>query len=151
MRTVSTFTARVAFLFIAAGLLFVLATPLSAQHVRLQTVSADIATVYTADAEEAASALPLRNAMPALRSGQLELRYPIRAQQFRVSGRVITEFIVNEKGRVIDITFLKKVGYDCEREVRRALRNARFQPALDAGGQPEPARYITAFEFRLDR
>ena len=99
---------------------------------------------------ETEAALPLNYGLPAVAKRMPAMVYPVRAMQFQIEGRVIVEFVVNQKGRVIRSTILKKVGYGCDQEVVRVLRLTRFEPALDATGKPQSARYLAAFDFSLD-
>lgn len=98
----------------------------------------------------AETTLPLLAGKPALRKRMPEITYPIKAQKFQAEGQVLVEYVVNEKGRVVRSSILKSPGYGCDQEVLRVLRQARFQPALDAAGQPQKARYLAAFDFKLD-
>lgn len=88
--------------------------------------------------------------MPELRKPLPEIVYPVKAEQFQVEGRVIVAYEVNEKGRTVRPEVVKGVGYGCDEEVLRVLRQARFKPILDDAGQPQQTRYVAAFDFKLD-
>ena len=130
----------------------------TAQTIYVQNDSADVlASVTNAISYDAASPAtimlasgPARVGLPPLRKPLPEPVYPVAAEQFGVQGRVVAEFVVNRKGRARDIRILHSPGRGCGDEVLRVLRAARFQPALDAEGQPSTQRYVTAFVFRLD-
>lgn len=77
------------------------------------------------------------------------IKYPVKAKQFKIQGRVLVEYTVNAKGRVEDIQILRGPGGGCKAEVRRILRAARFVPAVDADGNPVATRYLSGFDFRL--
>ncbi|HMB89216.1 MAG TPA: energy transducer TonB [Rhodothermales bacterium] len=125
--------------------------PVQAQSVQYADASEHIAatpeaTIATGDK----ATLPLHYGMPALKKRLLSISYPILAERFQVEGRVLVEYIVNEKGRVIQSQIHKSIGYGCDQAVLKALRHARFHPATDAAGQPQQARYLAAFDFRLE-
>ena len=68
------------------------------------------------------------------------LRYPSRAQQLKVQGKVITQFIVNKDGSVSDIEIVTSVSPDLDRE---ALRVLRMMPKWKAGQQhQQPCRTV---------
>ena len=60
------------------------------------------------------------------------LRYPPAAQQHKVQGKVVAQFIVNKDGTVSDIEILKPVDPSLDRE---ALRVLRMMPKWKAGMQ----------------
>lgn len=108
-----------------------------------------IVSVATPDITPEDSALTVRYGMPELRDQLPELVYPVQAKQYLIEGRVLVDFVVGEQGRVVRSEILKSLGYGCDEEVLRVLRRARFSPVLDAVGQPQRTRYITAFDFKL--
>ena len=60
------------------------------------------------------------------------LRYPASAQQRKVQGKVVAQFIVNKDGSISDIEILKSVEASLDRE---ALRVLRMMPRWKAGQQ----------------
>ena len=50
------------------------------------------------------------------------LKYPSVAQQRKVQGRVVAQFIVNQDGSVSDIQVVEKLSAECDREALRVLR-----------------------------
>lgn len=48
---------------------------------------------------------------------------PPRAVQANIQGRVIVNFIVNEKGELSDFTIVKSLGYGCDEEAIRIIKN----------------------------
>lgn len=133
---------RYTLLYVALALiLFLVTTPATAQSVAV--AQADVVADTDADGPVVHLGFPaLRKPMPAL-------VYPVRAEQFQIEGRVLVEYTVNKKGRAKDVRILKGPGGGCEEEVKRVLRAARFQPILDADGQPVATRYRSAFDFSL--
>ena len=62
------------------------------------------------------------------------LRYPIAAQERKLQGKVIAEFIVNKDGSVTDVNIVKSLNPYCDRE---ALRVLRMMPRWTAGIQDD--------------
>ena len=50
------------------------------------------------------------------------LKYPASAQQRKVQGRVVAQFIVNKDGSISDLVLVEKVSQDLDREALRVLR-----------------------------
>ena len=87
---------------------------------------------------------------PTLRKPMPELVYPVKAKQFQIEGRVLVDYTVNKRGRAQDVSIIKGPGFGCKEEVKRLLRAARFEPVLDAEGQPVATRFRSAFDFHLN-
>ena len=79
---------------------------------------------------------------------QARLRYPPRALNANVEGRVIVQMLVDEKGNMSNATIVKGLGYGCDEEVLRVIRGARFKPGRVAG-QPVSSWHTLFFEFTL--
>ena len=59
------------------------------------------------------------------------LKYPTVAQQRKVQGRVVAQFIVNQDGSVSDIQVVERLSAECDREALRVLRMMpKWQPGL---------------------
>ena len=59
------------------------------------------------------------------------LKYPAVAQQRKVQGRVVAQFIVNRDGSVSDIQVVEKLSAECDREALRVLRMMpKWQPGV---------------------
>ena len=58
------------------------------------------------------------------------LRYPPSAQQRRIQGKVVAQFIVEKDGSISDLQVIKKLEPSCDRE---ALRVLRMMPKWKAG------------------
>lgn len=66
------------------------------------------------------------------------LKYPPAAQQARIQGKVVAEFIVNKDGSVTDVRIVKSLNRLCDNE---ALRVLRMMPRWTAGIENnEPCR-----------
>ena len=59
------------------------------------------------------------------------LKYPASAQQRKVQGRVVAQFIVNQDGSVSDIRVVDRLCIECDREALRVLRMMpKWQPGV---------------------
>ena len=59
------------------------------------------------------------------------LKYPASAQQRKVQGRVVAQFIVNQDGSVSDIQIVERLCIECDREALRVLRMMpKWQPGV---------------------
>lgn len=77
------------------------------------------------------------------------LRYPTSAQQRKVQGRVVAQFIVNKDGTVSDLELVEKLDPQCDRE---ALRVLRMMPRWQAGimdAKPCRTRVCIPIVFKL--
>lgn len=148
--TTHTFTRSIPVFWMSLVVLMLLwSVPAQAQGVQYADASNIIAeTTQINQAKEAV--LPMHYGMPALKKRMPSITYPVLAERFQIEGEVLVEYLVNEEGRVIHSKIRKSVGYGCDEEVLEALRGARFHPALNAAGHPQQARYLAAFQFKLE-
>lgn len=75
--------------------------------------------------------------MPKLKGGigrlQQRIRYPRKAIHDDVQGRVIIQFVVDERGRVQDPVVLRGIREDCDNEALDAIAKSRFLPGKQRG------------------
>lgn len=50
-------------------------------------------------------------------------KLPPRARQYNVKGRVIVSFVVNEKSELSDFTIIRSLGFGCDEEAIRIIKN----------------------------
>ncbi len=77
------------------------------------------------------------------------LRYPVAAEQQKIQGKVVVQFIVNKDGTVGNIEIVKPLDPSCDREVLRVLR---MMPKWKAGiqdGKPCRTKVCIPVVFRL--
>ena len=77
------------------------------------------------------------------------LKYPSSAQQRKVQGRVLAQFIVNKDGSISDLELVEKLDPQCDRE---ALRVLRMMPKWKAGimdAKPCRTRVCIPIVFKL--
>lgn len=90
--------------------------------------------------------------MPELIGGlaalQKNIRYPEMARKAGIEGRVIVQFIVNEKGEVENPRVIRGIGGGCDEEALRAVSNALFKPGRQRGN-PVRVQYSLPVIFKL--
>ncbi len=134
---------------VALSLILLLVTaPATAQTVA--DAVKDEGALTTSPAATAHDTDSVQVGFPTLRKPMPELVYPVKAKQFQIEGRVLVDYTVNKRGRARDVSIIKGPGFGCKEEVKRLLRAARFEPILDADGQPVATRFRSAFDFHLN-
>lgn len=90
--------------------------------------------------------------MPELKGSLAELQkkivYPDKAQKAGIEGRVIVQFIVNEKGVVENPKVIRGIGGGCDEEAVRVAKLADFKPGKQRG-VPVRVQYSMPFNFLL--
>lgn len=90
--------------------------------------------------------------MPELKGSLAELQkkivYPAKAQKAGIEGRVIVQFIVNEKGEVENPDVIRGIGGGCDEEAVRVAKLAEFKPGKQRG-VPVRVQYSMPFTFML--
>ncbi len=83
-----------------------------------------------------------------LSSIQENIHYPEIARIAGIQGKVIIQFVVDEKGRVVDPTVVRGIGAGCDEEALKAVRTARFVAGRQEG-KPVRVRMSLPVVFRL--
>lgn len=90
--------------------------------------------------------------MPELVGGlaglQQKIHYPDMARKAGVEGRVIIQFIVNERGEVENPRVIRGIGGGCDEEALRVISQAKFKPGKQRG-DPVRVQYSLPIVFRL--
>lgn len=90
--------------------------------------------------------------MPQLIGGlaglQKQVEYPEMARKAGIEGRVIIQFIVNEKGKVENPRVVRGIGGGCDDEALRAVKNAEFEPGRQRG-KAVRVQYSLPIVFKL--
>ncbi len=82
---------------------------------------------------------------------QKNLRYPERAQQNDIQGRVIVRFVVNKDGSIEQVTVAKGVDKDLDQEAIRVVkRMPKWQPGKN-NGQAVRSYFTLPVTFKLQR
>jgi TonB family protein len=77
------------------------------------------------------------------------LKYPAKAKEMKVEGRVFVQFIVNVDGTLSDFTILKGIGFGCEEEAIRVIKEGpKWIPGKNAG-KAVRVKYTLPLTFKL--
>jgi len=80
---------------------------------------------------------------------QEQLRYPEIARRAGIEGTVYVQFIVDERGNVVDPFCIRDPGGQTCEEALRVVRKAKFEPGMQRG-QAVKVRFSLPIKFRLD-
>lgn len=76
-----------------------------------------------------------------------QVQYPATAAQANIKGFVLVSFLIDTVGNVTNIRLLKGIGYGCDEEALRIIRQMpRWKPAQQAG-KAVPAKYAIPVRF----
>ncbi|MDE7154544.1 MAG: energy transducer TonB [Muribaculaceae bacterium] len=78
-----------------------------------------------------------------------EMRYPRQALDNGTCGRVLCGFIVNSDGKVSDVTVIRRVSPELDREAVRVIESMPRWNAAQVEGQNVPVFYMLPVNFRL--
>ncbi len=78
------------------------------------------------------------------------LRYPAKAQQEKIQGRVIASFIVEKDGSISEPTIMRSVSPELDAEAIRLLSTMPKWTPGTQGGKEVRVRYTVPIHFRLD-
>jgi len=79
---------------------------------------------------------------------QQRITYPPRAVRDKIEGRVVIQYIIDEKGKVRNPKILRGVRHDINREAIRALRKSRFRP-VRIDGKLVPVEHVMHIVFKI--
>jgi len=79
---------------------------------------------------------------------QSQINYPVAAMQSNIEGRVIVQFIINEKGEVEAPRVIRGIGGGCDEEALRVTKLAKFEPGKQRGRNVR-VQYSLPFMFML--
>ena len=88
--------------------------------------------------------------MPEIEGGikavQKIIKYPLKAKALGVQGVVYVQFIVDEKGEIVEPKLIKKLGAGCDEEALRILKKIKFKPGY-VKGKPVKSRFTLPIRF----
>jgi len=79
---------------------------------------------------------------------QKSITYPELARRAGIEGRVFIQFVVDEKGNVIDPIVIRGIGGGCDEAALEAVKKAKFIPGKQRG-RPVKVQYALPVTFRL--
>ena len=80
---------------------------------------------------------------------QKNIRYPAQARRMGTEGRVFIGFVVNLDGKITDVTTVKGISMDCDKEASRVIQ---LMPPWKAGkqnGRAVRVRFVLPVNFKL--
>jgi TonB family protein len=76
-----------------------------------------------------------------------KLEYPEAAKEEKIEGRVYVSFIVDKEGNIKDVKVLRGLGYGCDEEAARLVKNMPKWEAGKRSGKPVDVQYRIPIEF----
>ena len=64
---------------------------------------------------------------------QNKIHYPLEAIKNRIEGKVYVLAYIDTMGNPQNITVIKGIGYGCDEEALRIVKNTKFTPAITKG------------------
>jgi len=80
-----------------------------------------------------------------------QVPYPRAAKRASIEGTVKLEVTVGKDGRVLRVRILSRLGYGLDEAAVRALKRARFKPAMGSDGKPMVYKLRYKYTFRLEQ
>jgi len=78
------------------------------------------------------------------------IRYPQRAKEAGIEGKVYVSFVVDENGQVVDVEILRGIGGGCDEEAIRVLKNMPVWKAGSNNGMPVKVNFKMPIRFTLN-
>jgi periplasmic protein TonB len=96
--------------------------------------------------------------MPQFPGGEIEmmkfinenLKYPARAQEAGVMGKVVVNFVVGRDGKITNIKIVRGIGSGCDEEAVRVLEKMPPWTPGEMGGKAVPVYFTFPITFRLN-
>ena len=79
---------------------------------------------------------------------QNQIVYPEMARRAGIEGRVVTQFVVDKKGDIIQPRVVRGIGGGADEEALRVTKLAKFEPGLQQG-MPVCVQYSLPITFSL--
>ncbi|MFN3402495.1 MAG: energy transducer TonB [Cytophagaceae bacterium] len=76
------------------------------------------------------------------------IRYPVKAQNAGIEGRVYVEFVIGTDGTVIDAKAVKGIGFGCDEEAVRVIKLTKWTPAKQ-NGKPVKLKRIVHIIYKM--
>lgn len=78
------------------------------------------------------------------------LKYPVEAKKMGVEGKVFVQFIVNRDGSISDIEVLRGLGYGCDKEVIRLIKNCPKWSPGEKWGSTVRVKTVWPVSFKIN-
>ena len=83
-----------------------------------------------------------------LKELQKKVLYPSVAVQAGIEGRVVVQFVIDNKGMVLNPSIVRGIGGGCDEEAIRVIKLAKFTPGMQRG-KPVAVKYTIPISFKL--
>jgi len=80
-----------------------------------------------------------------------EENYPPEAKRLGIEGAVTLKLGIDENGRVVQIKVIERAGHGFDEAAMKAMRKARFKPAVTSDGKAVPSSIPWIYRFESDR
>ncbi|WP_316795657.1 TonB family protein [Pedobacter agri] len=77
------------------------------------------------------------------------LRYPSRAQEESIQGKVFVSFVVEKDGSITDVKVLRGIGFGCDEEAMKVIKKSPLWKPGKNKGTPVRVRYNMPINFNL--
>ncbi|MCZ4223285.1 energy transducer TonB [Pedobacter rhodius] len=77
------------------------------------------------------------------------LRYPYKAQEEGVQGKVFVSFVVEKDGSITDVQVLKGIGFGCDEEAMKVIKKSPLWKPGKNKGVPVRVRYNMPINFQM--
>lgn len=79
------------------------------------------------------------------------IKYPIRAREKNIEGKVMVSFVVDKNGKITDVKAKNDIGGGCKEEAERIIRNSsKWNPAKQRGKSVK-TRLTIPIVFKLEK
>ncbi len=96
-------------------------------------------------------AMPVGGEEAYLKYLENNINYPKEAEAAKVEGKVLIQFLVNKNGALTDFRVVKSIGFGCDQEAIRLLKEgASWMPAT-VNGEKRMGSMIVPVVFRLNK
>jgi TonB family protein len=79
-----------------------------------------------------------------------EENYPPEAKRLGIEGAVRVKLGIDEKGIVVQVKVVERAGHGFDEAAMRAMRQAKFKPAMTSDGRAVPCNIIWTYRFETD-
>lgn len=77
------------------------------------------------------------------------LRYPSRAQEENIAGKVFVSFVVEKDGSITDVSVIRGIGFGCDEEAMKVIKKSPLWKPGKNKGVPVRVRYNMAINFQI--
>ena len=79
-----------------------------------------------------------------------EENYPPEAKRLGIEGAVRIKIGIDEKGNVVQVKIVERAGHGFDEAAMKAMKQAKFKPAMTSDGRSVPCNIIWTYRFETD-